>query len=156
MLREWASKFSRSVNKRVVARRRRMKLPIKISIEPDRNTGNLKMPSVDLTIKGETHDLSLSGIAFIVSSIRVREFYLVGDGRLLNAEVTLPDGKITMQMRGERYEQVGNHHLSVTEYLVGARILQMSEEDRELYREFLRGKRQKAGSLELGIDKGKA
>lgn len=156
MIRKWATKFSKSVNKRVVARRREMKLPIKISFEPDRNTGSLRMPVRDLSIKGETHDLSLTGVAFIVSSIRVNELYLVGEGRILNAEITLPDGKISMQMQGERYEQIGNQHLSISEYMVGARILKMSETDREFYNEFLRGRREKTGPLELEIDKSKA
>lgn len=156
MLRKWTSKFSKSINKRVVARRREINAPIKITFEPDRNTGSLQLPIKNLSISGETQDLSTSGIAFIVSSIRVNEFYLVGEGRILNAEISLPNGKVKMQLKGERYEQIGNHHLSISEYIVGASILKMSDEDREIYIEALKGKRQKAGSLELGIDKGKA
>lgn len=156
MIREWASKFSKSVNKRVVARRREMKLPIKISIEPDRNTGSLQMPVKEFSIKGETHDLSATGIAFIVSSIRINELYLVGEGRMLNAEITLPNGKVNIQMKGERYEQVGNQHLSMSEYMVGARIVKMTNADKEIYEEFLKGKKGKASALELGINKGKA
>lgn len=152
MIRKWATKFSKSVNKRVVARRRKLSVPINITFEPDRNTGSLNMPVNNLSIRGETKDLSSSGIAFLVSAIRVNECYLVGEGRILNAELTLPAGKIKMKMRGERYEQIGDEHLSISEYIVGAQILQMSETDREIYQEFLKGKKQKAGSLELGVD----
>lgn len=152
MIRKWATKFSKSVNKRVVARRRNVSVPINITFEPNRNTGSLKMPVNDLSIRGETKDLSATGIAFIVSAIRVNECYLVGEGRILNAELTLPSGKINVKIQGERYEQIGSQHLSISEYMVGAKILQMSEVDNEIYKEFLKGKKPKTGSLELGID----
>jgi hypothetical protein len=157
MIRNWVTKLSKSVNSRAVARRRQLSLPIKISFEPDRNTGSLRMPIRDLSISGETKDLSLTGVAFIVSSIRVNEAYLVGEGRLLNAEITFPSGKVKLQLRGERYEQIGDQHLSISEYIVGAKIIYISEEDKDRYVEFLKGKKQKnTGPLELGIDKGNA
>lgn len=105
-------------------------------------------------ILGETKDMSRSGIGFIVSAIRIRENYLVGQERVLNAEMDLPGGKVQMQIVGTRYEQVGQH-ISTARYLVGARITQMTKEDREVYEYFLRhGDKRKKGSLALGIDKG--
>ncbi len=109
------------------------------------------MPVNDLSIRGETEDLSFTGIAFTVSSIRLREYYLVGEGRKLNAEINLPNGKVKMQLIGQRYKQVGKH-VSVTQYLIGARILKMSDGDRETYKEFLRKRKNRAGSLELEVD----
>lgn len=156
MIRELVSKFSKSMSKRAVSRRRELSLPIKITFEPDRNTGSLQMPIKNLSINGETKDLSVSGIAFIVSSIRLNEYYLVGEGRILNAEVSLPGGKVKMQMTGERYEQIDNQHLSISKYVVGARIISISADDKAIYEEFLKNKKQHTGSLELGIDKSKA
>lgn len=156
MIREWISKVNKSVNKRTVSRRRELSLPIKITFEPDRNTGSLQMPIKNLYVTGETKDLSLSGIAFIVSSIRLNEYYLVGEGRILNAEISLSSGKIRMQLKGERYEQIDNQHLSISRYIVGAKILSMSANDKAMYEEFLKRKRGNTGSLELGIDKSKA
>ena len=86
---------------------------------------------------GETHDLSHSGIAFVVSSIRVMENYLVGQDRVLIAELDLPGGKIVMKVIGRRYEQIGVH-LSTEKYLVGAEIIEISEQDREAYDHFLK------------------
>lgn len=112
------------------------------------------MPLESLVIVGETKDLSRSGVAFIVAAIRIQENYLVGEGRILNAELDLPDGKVQMQIVGQRYEQVGQH-ISTARFLVGAKITQMSKENREVYEYFLRyGNKLKKGSLELGIDKG--
>ena len=103
---------------------------------------------------GETKDLSRSGVGFIVAAIRIQENYLVGGGRVLNAELDLPNGKIQMQIVGMRYEEVGQH-ISTARFLVGARITEMSDENREAYEHFLRyGDKLKKGSLALGIDKG--
>ena len=106
-----------------------------------------------LSIRGETKDLSKTGIAFIVSAIRIKEYYLVGENRPLNAEIDLPDGtKIKMQVVGQRYEQV-NIHDSVSEYFIGAKITQMNETEREIYEDFLKnGAKSKAGVLQLKTD----
>lgn len=154
MIRKLVSKFNKSITERVVSPRKNYEVAIKIWFEPDRNTGRLKLPLENLTVLGETKDLSRSGIAFIVSAIRIQENYLVGEGRTLNAELDLPDGKVHMQIIGSRYEQVGQH-ISTAQFLIGAKITQMSKDHREAYEHFLRyGHKQKKGSLELGIDKG--
>lgn len=110
------------------------------------------MPIENLSILGETKDLSATGIAFIVSSIRLKEHYLVGEGRTLNAELDLPGGKIRMQVIGQRHEQFGEH-ISTARFLIGAKITKMSEQDREAYEDFLRyGKKHLKQSLALNID----
>ncbi len=106
-----------------------------------------------MSTRGETSDLSETGIGFVVSSIRLREFYLVGEGRVLNAQLNLPEGKVKIQLMGQSYKQIGQS-VSNTQYLVGAKILRMSEGDRLIYNEFLKGRRPKGGALELGIDEG--
>lgn len=152
MIRKLLADFNKSISKRVVASRHKYEVPIKLSFETDRNTGRLQNPLESLFITGETKDLSQTGIAFVVSSIRLKENYLVGEGRTLNAELDLPSGKIKMQIVGQRYEQVGKH-ISTANFLVGAKILRMTAENRELYQDFLRsGRKRKAGSLKLGID----
>jgi hypothetical protein len=48
---------------------------------------------------------------------------------------------------------IGTGFARTASYLVGAKILQMTAENRELYQDFLRhGRKRKAGSLKLGID----
>ncbi|MEZ5347231.1 MAG: hypothetical protein R2681_16920 [Pyrinomonadaceae bacterium] len=141
------------MDKRSISRRREFSVPVTISFEKDRNTGNLPKTFTDLTVTGETSDLSSTGIGFIVSTIRLREYYLVGEGRILNAELSLPNGKVKMQIIGQRYEQVGQH-VSNTQYLVGAKIMKMSSHDSGIYNEFLTNKKVRAGSLTLGIDEG--
>jgi len=113
----------------------------------------LDAAAMNFYIMGETADLSSSGISFIVSSIRVKEIYLVGEGRLLNAELDLPSGKVSMKIVGERYEQVGEH-ISTARYMIGASIKEMTRDNREAYADFLQTgvKNRNTGSLKLGVD----
>jgi hypothetical protein len=137
----------------MVAERRKHSFPIKVWFEPDKGTGKLKLPIEKLTVHGETMDMSSSGIGFIVSSIRIKENYLVGEGCTLNVEIDLPTGKVPMQVVGRRYEQVGQH-ISTARYLIGAEIINVSEEAREAYEHFLfHGERQGKRSLAFGVDK---
>lgn len=153
MIRKLVSHLNRSVTKQIVAARREFQVPIKISITPDNHTGRLSMPVAEYSIRGKTRDLSKTGIGFIVSAIRIREYYLVGQDRPLNVEVDLPNGKVRMQMIGTRYEQI-NIHDSMSEFLVGAKIVKMADADREVYEDFLRhgGAAKKAGLLQLKVE----
>ncbi|MDQ3714361.1 MAG: hypothetical protein M3388_19395 [Acidobacteriota bacterium] len=154
MLRKWIAKFNKSITERVVSVRHNREVPIKLSFEPSRKTGKLNKPPQVLYITGETKDLSVSGIAFIVSSIRIKENYLVDEGRPLNAELDLPGGKVSMKIVGQRYEPIENERLSAGKYLVGASILQMTDENREVYEYFLRfgDLKENTGSLKFGIN----
>ncbi len=154
MLRNLIAKFNESMAERVVSVRYNREVPIKLSFELSGKTGKSSEPPPVLYITGETKDLSVSGIAFTVSSIRIKENYLVGEGRTLNAELDLPGGKVSMKIVGQRYVPVENKHLSVGKYLVGASIMQMTDENREVYEYFLRfgGAKENTGSLKFGID----
>jgi PilZ domain len=154
MIRKLFAKFNRSLAERVGASRKKLQVPIKVWFEPDRHTDKLKLPLENLSVSGETVDLSTSGIAFIVSSIRIKENYLVGEGRTLNVELDLPEGKVQMQIVGQRYEQVGQH-ISTARFRIGAKIVRITPENQEAYEYFLRyGNKHKKGSLALGIDEG--
>lgn len=148
------AKFNQSVSKRVVAPRREASVPIRVSIESERNTGALQMPAKTMAVRGETRDLSKTGISLILSAIRIDNAYLVGEDRPLNAELDLPGGKIKMVIVGQRYEQIGVHS-SVAQFFIGARIVKMEEQDREIYEDFLRhGTNAKGNILQLKTKEG--
>lgn len=134
-------KFFNEITNQIVGKtsssRRSLQVPICLSFMPENNTGRLTAKREPLSIKGETKDLSDTGIAFLVDSIRLREFYLVGENRILDAILDLPGAKIKMRVLGQRYEQIGEH-LSVSKYLIGASIESMNQIDREIYEEYLR------------------
>ncbi|MBX7173791.1 MAG: hypothetical protein K1X72_22665 [Pyrinomonadaceae bacterium] len=141
---------------RLNSSRRDLNVPISISFEPTNTTGRLTLKREVLSIKGETKDLSVTGVAFLVDSIRLNEHYLVGENRVLDAVLDLPNGQVKMKVIGQRYEQIGEH-LSINQYLIGATILNMTPLDKDIYEEYLRMgnkvKKDKTGILELETTK---
>lgn len=137
MLRELVSKFSVTWIERRASVRKKFQVPVKVYFAPEKNKNNLTRTDEDLFLAGETVDLSESGIGILVSSIRIKEKYLVGQERLLNVELELAGKKIRMQVLGKRYETVGIHD-STQRYLVGAAIAEMSPDDTLKYQYFLK------------------
>lgn len=156
-LRKLISKFNKSITERSIAQRYKYQVPVAVSFEPVRKTSRLDVPVQKCLIRGETRDLSKTGIAFIVSAIRLGENYLVGDGRILDVELKLPNGKVEMRIVGQRYEPIEDKENSAVKYLIGAKIVQMSEANREAYEEFLligsNLRRKNARSLKFGTDR---
>ena len=154
MLRKLIAKLNSSMAERVVPVRHKRQVPIRLRFEPNGDSERLNAPPKIVFITGETADLSCSGIAFIVSSIRIKEEYLVGEGRVLLAELDLPNGKVSMKIVGQRYERVGEQ-VSTARYLVGASIREISDENRKIYNDFLRlsDKKGNTGSLRLGVNR---
>ena len=137
MLRELVSRFSVTWIERRASLRKKFQVPVKVYFAPEKNPNNVTRTCEDLFLAGETVDLSETGIGFLVTSIRIKEKYLVGQERLLNVELDLAGKKVRMQVLGKRYEPVGLHD-STERYLVGAAITEMSPEDAQRYEFFLR------------------
>ena len=155
MIRELIAKLNFSLSERMVSSRRHHKAPVKIWFDPDINTERAREAARSACVLGETVDISRTGVAFLVSSIRVKEKYLVGHERILNVEIDLPTGKVFMRVIGRRYEKVGVH-ISTERFLVGAHIIELSGANKEMYESFLRhGNRRTKESVAspvLGID----
>ena len=137
LIRKIITRISSQITGKLSPSRRDLHVPISITFEPENNTGRLTMKREVLSIRGETKDLSSNGIAFLVDSIRLREYYLVGEDRILDACLELPGAKVRMKVLGRRYEQV-NEHLSVNKYLIGATIESMNQLDREIYEDYIK------------------
>ena len=133
LIRKVAAQLTGFVWSRLTAPRKKLRVPVTISLDSEK-TANAKT----VYLKGETKDLSKSGIAVFVPAIRVCEKYLVGENRTIYAEMDLPNGRIKVELVGCRYEQQIGIHDSIATYLIGARILHISEADRELYEEYLK------------------
>lgn len=133
MIRELVSRFSRTVAERRASVRRKYSLPVKVCFAPERKSPVKSQGRCDEAfLSGETTDISATGIGFVVSAIRIKEKYLVGQDRLLNVELDISGSKIRMQVRGVRYERIGIH-LSTERYIIGAQIVGMSEDDEAAY-----------------------
>jgi hypothetical protein len=86
---------------------------------------------------GHTLDLSVSGLGLIVPKITLGEHHLVGENRSLTVKLELPAGAIEMQVLPVRYESLEEHETE-TGYLIGVRILRMSDEDRGSFADYLK------------------
>jgi hypothetical protein len=137
MIRELVSRLSTTFTERRVSVRKKFHVPIKVSFAPEANTCNLKCPVDNSFLSGETTDLSETGVGFVVSSIRIKEKYLVGQDRVLNIELDLAGRRVHLQAAGRRYERVGMH-ASTERYLIGVEIIQDSSPDLQTYHRFLR------------------
>ena len=137
MVRALISKLNKQVMSRLSASRCDLQVPINVSIQFEKKTVSHLDKIEALSIGGETKDMSETGIAFYVDSIRLREHYLVGEDRVLNVKLDLPNGAARMQIVGLRYEQI-EQHSSNSKHLIGAKIVKMEDHDREIYKEFLR------------------
>ena len=153
MIRELATKLSAVFQRNTHDVRKKCDAPVRISFEPVRTTGNLHTTMEGLALSGEAADVSATGIGFIVSSIRIKEFYLVGQDRRLIVELDLPAGRIKFKAIGRRYIRFGQH-LSNEKFFVGAEIVEISGRDKQLYEEYLRfgfkTVKSPSTSLELG------
>ncbi len=155
MIRELASRFSSVLSERRTSARKKFSVPVKVHFAPVDNKTNLTSAHDECYLAGETLDLSSTGIGIIVSAIRMKEKYLVGQDRPLNIELNLAGKKVRMQVMGRRYEAIGIH-TSTERYLVGAEIIGMPDADRRSYEHFLEnGKKllkNYSPAFEMGIE----
>lgn len=133
LIRKIAAEITGFMWSRITAPRKKLCVPVVISLDSERTA-----TSKTVYVKGETKDLSKSGVAILIPTIRMCEKYLVGENRTIYAEMDLPNGKIKLELIGCRYEQQLCIHDSVVTYLIGARIHHISQTDWALYEEYLK------------------
>jgi hypothetical protein len=88
------------------------------------------------TLDGHTLDISRTGVALIVPAIRIGEHYLAGADRKLHVKLEMPTGPVEMKVSTVRYESLEESH-EETGYLIGARISEMSDQDRATYDRYI-------------------
>ncbi len=115
--------------------RRMVRLNFRLSLaSPARNlNGTRKVSSID----GHTMDLGEHGLALIVPAITLGEHHLVGENRSLELNLELPAGPIEMQVMPVRYERL-DEHKTETGYLIGVKILEMTDEARSAFSDYLK------------------
>ncbi len=154
MLRELVARFSSTIAERRASVRKRSNLPVRVSFSPEQTRIKSNGHPGDAFLSGETTDLSETGIGFLVSAIRIKEKYLVGQDRRLILDIDVSGRKIRLIVKGVRYERVGVHS-STERYLIGAEIIEISENDREAFLHLLRDPRNLiAATPSLGPERG--
>ena len=125
------SQLRRIIGNRRHSRRVRARLSFTLSLSDPRasTNGARRLPSLD----GHTLDISSTGLALIVPAIRIGEHYLAGDERRLYVKLELPSGPVEMKVVTVRYENLEDG----SGYLIGARILEMSDADRASFEKYI-------------------
>ena len=134
--------FIRSVVSRVrmfVKDRRsspRLRVRLMFSISVGRKANGNGSGQHERLLKGHTRDLSQNGLALNVSQVHLDGHHLATAGHDLQLNLELPGGSISMLVTPERYERLDEEELGCG-YLIGVRIVQISDEDRKLYLNFI-------------------
>jgi hypothetical protein len=140
-LRSLAARFNQSASRLASAPRRKVEIPLIVSLDVERKTGSLSKRTETLMVSGFTADASKSGISFVLPCIRLGENYLAGHGgeqKRLNLSLQLSNGaQVRMTVLTCRYEMIEIHD-SVQQYKIGAEIIAISESDAGRYFDFLR------------------
>ena len=125
------SRLRRFIGNRREARRVRARLRFTLSLSDPRvnSNGARRLPTLD----GHTLDISATGLALVVPAIRIGEHYLAGDDRKLHVKLELPSGPVEMKVATVRYESLEDD----TGYLIGARILELSDTDRVSFEKYV-------------------
>jgi len=87
-------------------------------------------------LKGHTRDISQNGLALNVSQVHLDGHHLATEGHDLQMKLDLPGGPISMLVTPTHYERLEEAELGCG-YLIGVRIVQISDEDRSLYLSFI-------------------
>ena len=126
------SHIRRFIGNRRHSKRVRTRLSFRLSLSDPRagTNGARRLPALD----GHTLDISSTGLALIVPAIRIGEHYLAGADRKLYVKLELPSGTVEMRVVSVRYENLEDG----SGYLIGARILEISDADRATFENFIR------------------
>jgi PilZ domain len=87
-------------------------------------------------LKGHTRDISVNGLALNVPQVHLDGHHLAAGERELQLRLELPDGPISMLVIPKRYERLEESELGCN-YLIGAQISQIDDEDRRRYLSFI-------------------
>lgn len=133
LLRTLAGRLRAVVANRRRAERRRVRLACSVSLHDPK--ANAAAPTRNApSLQCHTRDLSTTGIALVAPAIRVGGRYLTES--VLRLLIEHPAGAIEIVVQPVRYEQLAPDS-DETGYLIGARIVSASDEDRARYESYL-------------------
>ncbi|MDT4965650.1 MAG: hypothetical protein QOJ64_387 [Acidobacteriota bacterium] len=114
------------VDSHIHAHRYDMRLPMSVSLLESRRVAK-RVPSPS-DMSGYLRDISKTGLSLVVPSLRFGNRFLVSGHYPLRVMVELPNGTVDIQVAPVRYDKL--HEKSDRKYLIGARIMQMTDSDR--------------------------
>lgn len=136
-IRSLTTRLSESATKFFSAPRKKAQLPITVSLEIASPIGKSNNSHKKLNVVGVTEDLSRDDVNFVLPFIRLGEHYLAGGEQKLILEIELPERTLRIKATARCYEMMGQHD-SVNRYLIGAKIIEMNDAEREYLENFIK------------------
>ena len=90
----------------------------------------------DRTLRGHTRDISAKGLALLLPQVHLDGHHLATEGRELNLTLELPGGPLSVVVVPARYEYLDEAELGCS-YLIGVKIVNISDEDRTRIENFI-------------------
>ena len=120
-------------------RRRSPRLNVRLafSLSVIRQTKLKRLNGNDRALKGHTRDISANGLALLLPQIQLDGYHLAAEDREMQLVLELSGGVVSMVVVPKRYEKLERAELGCN-YLIGARIVRMDEEDRIRYQNFMK------------------
>jgi hypothetical protein len=109
------------------AKRYHVNLPLSVSLLDQKTAGSVPCHP---EMSGHMRDISKTGLSLIVPSIRFGNRFLISGHYPLRVMVQLPNRVVNIQVAPVRYDKLREEQ-SEPGYLIGARILQMTDADRD-------------------------
>ncbi|HKS30149.1 MAG TPA: PilZ domain-containing protein [Pyrinomonadaceae bacterium] len=131
LIRSIASRFREYLGNRRRAPRRKLRLSVRVSPVKAARPARVSTADGD-ALYGYTRDISASGLALILPSIRINNIYLMGEDRTLELLIEDESEPIVIYGVAARYEKLEEGKADKG-YLVGVRITETSPEDRARY-----------------------
>lgn len=136
LIRSIAARFREYLGNRRRAPRRRVRLSVRVSPVKAARPARVNAAETD-ALYGCTRDISSTGLALILPSIRINNIYLTGEDRTLEILIEDESDPIVIYGISARYEKLEEGKADKG-YLIGVRITEMSPEDRARYNALLK------------------
>lgn len=136
LMRSIITRLRSVVGNRRRARRVRARLRFSVSLLDVKTVAESAIPRRLPQLEGYTRDLSETGLALVVPTIRIGDHYLTGADRRLLVTLHHPSGPMALQVVPVRYEQLDEDDTE-RGYLIGVRIEEFSDTDRARFIAYL-------------------
>jgi hypothetical protein len=131
-----ASRLMRIVGGFACAPRKSARIPLNVTVLD--HVGQPNPRRLSLTMPGWLKDVSETGLGMVVPTIRVGDRYITGVDRRLSIALELAGGPLKLTASPVRYEQIEANGGASLGYLIGARIMEMSDGDRLRLTDYLK------------------
>ena len=101
LMRSIVARLHKFIGDRRRAPRHRLRIPFKLSLGGFKS--NINGAQRSPMLEGYTRDVSETGLALVLPSIRIGEHYLMGEGRTLRITLEFPTGPIQLDAVPVRY-----------------------------------------------------